>query len=496
MSLYKDFKGTSYEEQNYFIDKHETPFKKLIKNEEILIEILLGVPQYIFRWDKLQNTDISDALLVNILQHLNGYQLSKNRKLTPKFIEKFIGVDWDWKLLSNNQNIDETFVEKFIDKPWSFGLLAINKNISFDFIEKHRNKPWWNNMHNKEGLTIRFITKHIDINKDWNWWSLYSDSIITLEFIKENSQKIREISGEDYDKMLSYNPNITQEFIDENSHKIKWDFNGLSSNRHLKIEFIKKTYKENWNWAFLSLNPAIRFEHVFENPQFPWNCVSFLRNPNFTEEVIKNNIKFIKLFCSCEIEWELFCEDHRLTCYIIKNNIDIGWDFYALTKNPNICCNFISEYPEKDWYWKHINKKMKLNEKFLEDNEKNINYKLLSENPYLTEKIIEKNIDKNWDWKILTKSKCVSYDFIRLNCQLNWDWDEICRNPNLDFERIDRLLMLKGEKTIDLDNSLIKIKYMEFLFSVKMDYYYKKYIQSKKTVIKDIPFVINDTLFI
>lgn len=54
------------------------------------------------------------------------------------------------------------------------------------------------------------------------------------------------------------------------------------------------------------------------------------------------------------------------------------WDWYNLSKNPNITWNIIKNNFDKPWNWHH-----------------------LSSNPIITWDIVRQNPDKPWDWDML-----------------------------------------------------------------------------------------------
>jgi hypothetical protein len=59
----------------------------------------------------------------------------------------------------------------------------------------------------------------------------------------------------------------------------------------------------------------------------------------------------------------------------ILNYPNANWDFELLSKNPNISFKVIDKNMDKPWNWDY-----------------------LSQNPDITLKIIENNMDKPWNW--------------------------------------------------------------------------------------------------
>ena len=62
------------------------------------------------------------------------------------------------------------------------------------------------------------------------------------------------------------------------------------------------------------------------------------------------------------------------------------------------------------------------------------NWRLLSQNPSISLKIIEKNIEKPWEWSFLSKHPNITWEFIKNNINLDWVWYYICQNPNITFK--------------------------------------------------------------
>lgn len=94
----------------------------------------------------------------NELTDINWYNISKHRKLTEDFIEKYADkVDWyhisskqmiseefiekytdevNWKHISEFQKLTEAFIEKNIEKV-NWYLIVIYQKLSYGFLEKH-----------------------------------------------------------------------------------------------------------------------------------------------------------------------------------------------------------------------------------------------------------------------------------------------------------------------------------------------------------------------
>ncbi len=109
---------------------------------------------------------------------------------------------------------------------------------------------------------------------------------------------------------------------------------------------------------------------------------------------------------------EEFIERHFITPKFIDKHIDLPWDWYRLSRNPNVTPELIEKYLDKPWNWEG-----------------------LSLHPNLTSEFIEKHFDKRWDWNWLSRNKKVTLEFIESNMDKPWEWS---LNPNLTIPFIRR----------------------------------------------------------
>ena len=67
---------------------------------------------------------------------------------------------------------------------------------------------------------------------------------------------------------------------------------------------------------------------------------------------------------------------------IVEANPNKPWDWYELSRNPNITMDIVKANPNKPWDWYD-----------------------LSKNPNITMDIVEANPNKPWDWQWLSRNK-------------------------------------------------------------------------------------------
>ena len=90
---------------------------------------------------------------------------------------------------------------------------------------------------------------------------------------------------------------------------------------------------------------------------------------------------------------------------IIREYPDKPWDWFEISRNPNITLDFIEANPDKPWDWSGI-----------------------SLNPNITFDFIEANPDKPWDWFEISYNPNITLDFIEANPDKPWDWYWISSN--------------------------------------------------------------------
>ena len=75
-----------------------------------------------------------------------------------------------------------------------------------------------------------------------------------------------------------------------------WDWEIISENPNLTMEFIEKY--PTWDWEIISENPNLTMEFIEKYPNKPWNWRFISRNPNITMKIIEkyiDKINFVSL---------------------------------------------------------------------------------------------------------------------------------------------------------------------------------------------------------
>ena len=243
---------------------------------------------------------------------------------------------------------------------------------------------------------------------------------------------------------LSYNPNITEEFILKYPYQ-NWnieyiieknkitDFKSLSKFKNITQRIIKKYPNKLWDQEWMILNTNIKLEkyipfNLIEKYSYKWDYWKLSKNPNLTEEFI---LKYPYQ------DWNIG--------YLINNNKIT--DFKSLSKFINIY-SYINNYPDKPWDWEWIieNTDIEL-EKYIPFNliekyRNRLNYYKLSEYQDITEEFILKYPYQDWNIGYLIRNKKITdfkslSKFININREIinnyqnkPWDWEWLIENTD------------------------------------------------------------------
>ena len=107
---------------------------------------------------------------------------------------------------------------------------------------------------------------------------------------------------------------------------LPWDWEGLSRNRNITIDFIKKNIYRPWNWYQLSKNPNVTVDFVKENIDKPWDWCWMSYNPNIPFDFVKQNI-------DKPWNWVKLSRNLNITFRDVLENIDLPWNWFELSFN-------------------------------------------------------------------------------------------------------------------------------------------------------------------
>lgn len=191
---------------------------------------------------------------------------------------------------------------------------------------------------------------------------------------------------------------LLEKFPDK-SPDVEWNWEALSSNPNITLDYVLDHPEKPWNRYLLSKNPAITIKDVIEYPQRKrhtnlnkydnggWNKKGLLENPNLTVQDVIQNPKLFKvsgkssrksIWSSTGIEYNSTIQgviDHpnepwnwtNVSCYfhvtipIIRHPLLLNkWDWIALSENKSISIQDIIANPDPPWNWTGVSSRKDL----------------------------------------------------------------------------------------------------------------------------------------
>jgi hypothetical protein len=182
-------------------------------------------------------------------------------------------------------------VTKNVLTKFNYTYIILNKNIPIEFIQNHPEIPWC-----RESLSRRLKleeSKRRGITKGTN---RDETPIITFEELMAMNDDFEDVQGTDrwMDTWMNYcsSPQLDiQRVIDNPSPH--WDWDTISSNSVVTIDFVKNNMELPWKWDSISYNSKLTIEFVENNSEFPWDWVGVMGN-NFTPDYEKELDKIKK----------------------------------------------------------------------------------------------------------------------------------------------------------------------------------------------------------
>lgn len=258
-----------------------------------------------------------------------------------------------------------------------------------------------------------------NLENKWNWNALSQNNSISLNYIKDHLY----FPWSYY--YLSNNENVTLEFIIENKEK-SWNWRQLSSKFSCIISNNDSSYIINdkilngiyidlpWDWYEMSKNPEITIHEIL-NYGLPWDIEGILLNPNINLQTI--------LTCK-----KLFYNNKTNSFNYIKERID--WNIFSFNKNINeseILSNI--NLPWNFTLLRNIDHEIIIN---------NIKpyqweyYQYISSVPF---HIIQKYSYLSWNWIIISEYANVTLEEVLIN-DMPWNYYYLSRNKNISVEII------------------------------------------------------------
>lgn len=223
-------------------------------------------------------------------------------------------------------------------------------------------------------VTRKERTKQFQQSVQHNWhWHWYN-------FITSPELDIRI----DY-SFLSFNPNMILEIVDTYPDK-PWSWEFLSELPHITLDDVLSRIEKEWDWFTLSAQLKLTIDDVKTHSNLPWDWDGLTTNKSFSITDIVENL---------DMAWEFkyLSQFSKLTDII--NYPDLPWDFYYISMNNNITIEFVKANLEKGWGWTFVSK-----------------------NPGIKLDDIINNPDLPWSWESITANPNITLDFVFENIKL------------------------------------------------------------------------------
>lgn len=229
-----------------------------------------------------------------------------------------------WRLVS--AHIDIKYINIFPHFPWNYTFVSKNRTLTPEFIDSHIDEEWDmdNLSQNAHVITPDFIKKHPLMN--WNWRHISGNMTTTFEFMLENLDK-----DLDWSEISAFD-DLPICFVFEHL-EYDWDWAMVSTNRYITIPLLREFRNIPWNWSYLSSNVHISIEDIISNWfEFPWELDAIAErcvDPNFIVKQFGNG-------CAV-IQWLSYCP--KLTLEFVRcvnRTIPVAsewWDWSQITRS-------------------------------------------------------------------------------------------------------------------------------------------------------------------
>ena len=282
-------------------------------------------------------------------------------------------------------------------------------NHLWTLIKFYPDKPW-NNILISQNINTSFNI----VEK----YALYSDSSLY-------SDKIN------WEALSCYNLNITDDII-LNNLDYAWDLKCVFYKRHFTWDIIQKNLDIYNDWRHISSNPHITMDIVLNNLNCPWNFCMLSKNRG--------------------ILWDDIYTTYTNLCF--RNLIWAKWEWFYISRNPNITKEIVEEHPVFAWDWNYLTGIMDFEWDFIFNIAQNhsvhaVNWVNLSYRKDLLWDHVEYGIEYGalWDWDAISDNENISKKTFCENPNYPWNWMYMYKRGYIHMEtmlynvRYDKQLM-------------------------------------------------------
>src|SRR6478609_6886695 len=158
-------------------------------------------------------------------------------------------------------------------------------------------------------------------------------------------------------------------------------------------------------------------------PDKPWDWYDLSRNPNLT-------LEFLEAHRAKNWNWWSLSWNPNVTMEYVELHHDKNWDWSGLSMNPNVTMEYVEAHPDKNWDWHGLSWNPNVTMEFVEANpEKPWNYwNGLSQNSNVTMEYVQAHPDKNWNRYGLSRNPNVTMEYVEAHPEKTWDWGLLSSN--------------------------------------------------------------------
>lgn len=362
-------------------------------------------------------------------------------KLTPE-------IKWDYHLLSFNPNIylEDIPIKNRDIEPFDKKSLSNNPNLTFDWL--------YNNFFAEKGnfITKLFHNKKKEYKKwDWNILSqkMPLENILSHPELSWDCRKVSEritnidivLENPDFDwswDILLENLPVDQIM----SHlDLPWNYNFITYNKTLTIEFIQDHKKFNWRWDILS--EILHITEIEAHPEYSWSFHSLSKNKTLTSEFVLSNIRkswdWPRIFANSNINYDTFAEAKIDLSAQISSVMQ--FENSTISETKNLTSKFVRKYKNiflQNYYSFisiHRNGILTLQD-IQQDPDLIVDYQYLSSNPNLTIDYLINDKDKLcFLYKLSLNNSFKMKDILKgFENGINWDFEGLSDNWNITFD--------------------------------------------------------------
>jgi hypothetical protein len=168
------------------------------------------------------------------------------------------------------------------------------------------------------------------------------------------------------------------------------------------------------------------WDAIERNPNESWDFYKLSKHPQLTWD-------YVMQYSHKQWDWKYLSKHPSLSFEDVRRLPDKHWDWCEISDHPNISLKTISEYP--DYFWNFTKRVVPV-----EILEKTPRYRIYPDRPTSQSwVVILGNTDICWDWKGLSKRSDLSWDTVLENPYLPWDWKYLSRRYDFTKKIVESL---------------------------------------------------------